>query len=340
MPWSDFGFNGANGLDMALMPLWHTFHGMFKAIKERYDATISNGTANELFNGVYTNYTDQYYLSQGRRRVYVTPNVIGDVDSLCRGLASSHSNDGLYAYYVESNDVHAVRMDNYDSILDKACNILNSRGFTTTKIPFNFTHALLKHDKHWLIQRKTYLDLFRYALRYMNLGAYLPVYGYQTSQNTGYNSLTESLADLSPVQYAYNSFFGWSVLFYNYYGNHVFSTLIDSLYIEKNAVDNYSALYHFTAPRAGIHYFDEANGEEIHDMYSSLCYPILDMTRTYSITVEGETKDYYKVNLPFSRQDIIDALYRHENQFYEIYLYTSYLCNITDGATIFDCFDQ
>ena len=363
MSWADYGFTQN---DLALLPMKPSLDAFLGALKERFDLL---GLAGEA--------AYQYIAD------YITGNYI----MLCNELAIPSSSgadystcflclvDYLLTFLIPSSNTslfgvshsYFLTEDNYDyiqtsilsrrNLIDKAVSILSDEGFNSYRINLyqiinkNIPVALQnasRQNKHWAIQRKKVLDLLRYALiyhdeyRYNVLGVYHQNTNDYTTFDDSLNYLTRERAYRIDNGVEYGSNYAPIIDLSYKNGQFYIYRLFDYFLIKKSFIESISFIKDKIYSRLQVLLNN--------DTYSTLTVPFwwsIDFNNIVSYTYDGNTDDYYVINCPFSRNDIINIAKNYigyiddgNEHNYEIILrFNNNFYELLDGVNYFSFLD-
>ena len=322
MSWADYGFTQN---DLALLPTKPSLDAFLGALKERFDLL---GLAGEAAYQYIADYIAGNYIMLCNE--LAIPSSIGAdystcflclVDYLLTFLIPS-SNTSLFGV----SHSYFLTEDNYDyiqtsilsrsNLIDKAVSILSDEGFDSYRIILyqiinkNIPVALQnasRQNKHWAIQRKKVLDLLRYALichdryRYNVLGVYHQNTNDYTTFDDSLNYLTRERAYWINNGVEYGSNYAPIINLSYKDGQFYIYRLFDYFLIKKSFIESISFIKDKIYSRLQVLLNN--------DTYSTLTVPFwwsIDFNNIVSYTYDGNTDDYYVINCPFSRNDIIN----------------------------------
>ena len=362
MPWSDYGFNGANGLDMALAPIGLTLNGLIKAAKERLDViNVSDTMYNRYANGYYTFYPDNFRaftVGGDTNRAYVVDTMLGSIvaggtNPLGLGDNGFITSDSYTLPVFDYSYGHMTTIYDIRYVLDKACEKLENQGFQTVKVPFGTNYEMLTYDKHWLIQRKTIADMLRYYYvsyedvdlipwNASNLGDIIVKYK-KNEINEYYSSFSDALSNAKTLYEDLSGPTGniMTIFDFDYYnGQNNIRYLIEEFYVNKETIDTIGS----QNVRIRMGRYHEADGVmPIIDMRESVDAIFLSLDFTNPIYLPQYEKTYYKIKFPLTPSAIADYAapywgYNNDDAGVSMYIH-DYPKAVYDGANTFDLID-
>lgn len=359
--WQNYGFTQN---DLALGSIDLSLNAFMLALKERFDLL---GLTNDASYQYISNYVNKNYVLLANQLAITSSsgadystNWLCLIDYLLTVLMPS-SNRALFntsnSYYLTKNNYDYVDTSvlRRDLVIDKAVSILLNNGFNTTRISITttFQHnrpialSSSRQNKHWAIQRQKTINLLRYALNYHGSSNYNIVGVYH--QNTAdYTTFDDSLNNLTyerayyirnGVEYGGN----YAPIINLYYKDGQFRIyrLFDYFLIKKSFVESISFIKNKLYSTIQILPYYNEYSVTIPFWWS------IDFNNVVSYTYDGQTEDYYVINCPFSRNDIIDIARNYtgyiddgDSHEYRVVLrFGQYFYELIDGADYFQFLD-
>ena len=361
--WQNYGFTQN---DLALGSIDLSLNAFVLALKERFEllGLINNAAYQYINNYVNKNYVllaNQLAITSSSGADYST-NWFCLVDYLLTVLMPSR-NTGLFnishSYYLTKDNYDYIDTSvlRYDLVIDKAVGILLNDGFNTTRISITttFQHnqpialSSSRQNKHWAIQRQKTINLLRYALNYHGSSGYNIVGVYHQSTNHNYMSFDDSLNYLTYERayyvengVEYGGHYAPIINLYYKNGQFYIYRLFDYFLIKKSFIESISFIKDKIYSRLQVLLNN--------DTYSTLTVPFwwsIDFNNIVSYTYDGNTDDYYVINCPFSRNDIINIAKNYigyiddgNEHNYEIILrFNNNFYELLDGVNYFSFLD-
>lgn len=364
MSWANYGFTQN---DLALLPIKPSLDAFLGALKERFELLGLSGES--AYQYIYNYVAGNYIMLPNELAI---PSSSGADYSTCFLCLV----DYLLTFLIPSRNTSLFNVshsyflteDNYDylqtsilsrnNLINKAVGILADEGFNSSRINLyqtinkNIPVALQnasRQNKHWAIQRQKTINLLRYALNYHGSSGYNIIGVYHQSTNSNYMSFDDSLNYLTYERayyvkngVEYGGHYAPIINLYYKDGQFYIYRLFDYFLIKKSFVEGISFIKNKIYSRLQV-LLDS-------DTYSTLTVPFwwsIDFNNIISYTYNGSTDDYYVINCPFSRNDIINIAKNYtgyiddgnEHSYAIILRFNNNFYELLDGADYFSFLD-
>lgn len=363
MSWANYGFTQN---DLALLPIKPSLDAFIGALKERFELLgLSSDAAYQYIvdyvAGNYIMLSDELAIPNSSGADYSTC-FLCLIDYLLTFLIPS-SNTSLFnvshSYFLTEDNYNYTQTSilGRNNIIEKAVSVLANEGFNSYRISLyqtinkNIPVALQnasRQNKHWAIQRQKVLNLLRYALVYIEnywynlIGVYHQNSGDYTTFDDSLNNLTREHSYSITNGVEYGGHYAPIINLTYKDGQFYIGRLFDYFLIKKSFIDGISFEKNKIYSRLQV-LLDTDN-------YSSVLVPFwwsIDFNNIVSYTYNNSTDDYYVINCPFLRNDIIDIARNYtgyvddgNDHNYRIVLrFGSYFYELLDGADYFSFLD-
>lgn len=361
MSWKDYGFTQN---DLALLPMKPSLDAFLGALKERFELLgLSSDAAYQYIAdyvaGNYIMLSNELAIPSSSGADYSTC-FLCLVDYLLTFLIPA-SNTSLFnvshSYFLTDENYNAqTSILGRNNLIKKAVDILVNEGFNSYRISLyqtinkNISVALQnasRQNKHWAIQRKKVFDLLRYALFYIGdywdnvLGVYHQNTNDYTTFNDSLNYLTYERAYWITNGVEYGGHYAPIINLYYKDGQFYIYRLFDYFLVKKSFIESISFVKDKIYSVIQIlPYYNEY----------SVTIPFwwnIDFNNIMSYTYDRQTEDYYVINCPFSRNDIIDIARNYtgyiddgnSHEYRVVLRFGQYFYELIDGADYFQFLD-